>query len=92
MFRQKRPRSDSIHTFVDILFQFEKEHPDDIFPPAIEPQLVVDCLRDVFLGTDWYVTLPMCTKQVNTVILDKILREYSEEFRKIVKEKKKTKD
>lgn len=87
--RKKRPESKSIREFVDILYQFEKEHPDELFPPAIEAQLVVDCLCDVFLGTDWYTELPACTAQVNTIILDRILSKHSKEFRKLIKEKRK---
>lgn len=49
---------------------------------------VVD-ICDVFLGADWYTAMPMNTKQVNTIILDNILRIHSKEFRKMVKEKQK---
>ena len=48
-----------------------------------------DRLCDVFLGADWYTAMPMNTKQVNTIILDNILRIHSKEFRKMVKEKQK---
>lgn len=65
------------------------EHPDELCPPITEPQLVVDCLCDVFLGADWYTALPLNTKQVNTVILDEILRKHSKEFRKLIEEKRK---
>ncbi len=75
--RKKKPESENIRKFVDILYQFEMEHPDELCPPITEPQLVVDCLCDVFLGTDWYTALPLNTKQVNTIILDEILRKHS---------------
>lgn len=87
--RKKPPKSKSIQKFVDILYQFEKENPDDLCPPETNPQLVVDCLCDVFLGTDWYIAMPINTKQANTVILDGILRMHSKEFKKLVKEKRK---
>ena len=89
LFRRKNPESKDIRKFVDILYQFEKEHPDELCPPEADPQLVVNCLCDVFLGADWYTAMPMNTKQVNTIILDNILRMHSKEFRKMVKEKQK---
>ena len=87
--KKKPPESENIRKFVDILYQFEMGHPDELYPPAIEPQLVVDCLCDVFLGTDWYTALPLNAKQVDTIILDEILRKHSKEFRKLVEEKQK---
>lgn len=91
MFRWKKrsPESKSIQTFVDALYQFEKEHPDELCPPETEAQLVIDCLRDVFLGVDWYTVLPGNQKQVNTIILDQILTQYSSEYRKLIEKKRK---
>ena len=86
--KKKKPESENIRKFVDILYQFEMEHPDELCPPITEPQLVVDCLCDVFLGADWYTALPLNTKQVNTIILDEILRKHSKEFRKLIEEKR----
>ena len=86
--RRKRSQSKSIHKFVDILYQFEKDHPDELCPPETDPQLVVDCLCDVFLGTDWYTSMPLNTKQVNTIILDHILSKHSKEFKHLVEEKR----
>lgn len=87
--RKKPPKSKNIQKFVDMLYQFEKENPDELFPPETDPQLVVDCLCDVFLGADWYTGMPMSTKQVNTIILDEILKKHSKEYIKIVEEKRK---
>lgn len=86
---KKNRESVSIRKFVDILYQFEKENPDELFPPGIEPQLVVDCIRDTFLRADWYTVMPLGTKQVNTIILDEILRKHSKEYKKLVNEKRK---
>lgn len=88
MFTQKKP-SENIQQFVDTLYQFEKNHPDELCPPETEPQLIVNCLCDVFLGTDWYTTMPLNTKQVNTIILNEILRKHSREFKKLVAGKRK---
>lgn len=86
--RKKSPASKSIQKFVDILYQFERENPDELCPPETNPQLVVDCLCDTFWGTDWYIAMPVNTKQANTIILDRILRMHSREFRNLVKEKR----
>lgn len=86
--RQKKP-SKNIEKFAEQLYQFEKEHPDELCPMETDPQLVVNCLSDVFLGVDWYTPMPVNMKQVNTIILDKILRDWSEEFRILVNKKKK---
>lgn len=87
--RKKKPESENIRQFVDILYQFEMEHPEELCPPEIDPQLAVNCLCDVFLGTDWYTVLPINTKQTNAIILDEILRNHSKDFRKLVEEKRK---
>lgn len=90
LFRRKKPtKSKNIQEFVDVLYKFELENPDELCPPGTNPQLVVDCLCDVFLGTGWYIVMPVNTKQANTVILNEILRKHSKEFRKLVKEKRK---
>lgn len=88
MFKQKKP-SENIQRFVDMLYHFEKNHPDELCPPETEPQLIVNCLCDVFLGADWYTVMPLNTKQVNTIILNEILRKHSKEFNKLVAEKRK---
>lgn len=41
-----------------------------------------------FLGPDWYVAFPIGSKQVNTIILDEILRAHSMEYRKLIEEAK----
>lgn len=87
--RKKPPKSKNIQKFVDALYQFVKEHPYEWFPPETDPQFVVECLCDAFLGTDWYIALPVNAKQANTVILNEILKKHSNEYRKLVKEKQK---
>lgn len=87
--RKKRTGNDNIRKFIDILDQFQKEHPDELCPPEVDPQFVVNCLCDVFLGEDWYIALPVSPKQGNAVILHDILKAHSREFRKLIKEKRK---
>ena len=90
LFKCKRDQefSTSVLKFINILKDFdevEQKKPyreRDICPPSTDPQLVVDCLADVFLGEDWYVSMPICTGQVNTVILDNILYKYYTPYRK----------
>ena len=86
--------SDNILKFISTLDNFEKEQMSkplmerDLCPPKTDPQLVVDCLCDLFLGEDWCVSMPISTGQVNTVILDNILYKYSKAYRKHSKQYK----
>ena len=61
----------------------------EMMPIPTEPQLVVSCLIDVFLGEDWYVVDPISTKQVNTLALDEILYKHCKAYRKEVKRQQK---
>ena len=96
LFKCKRDKniSTSVLEFINILKDFdevEQKKPyreRDICPPSTDPQLVVDCLADVFLGEDWYVSMPICNGQVNTVILDNILYKYYTPYRKHRKSQK----
>ena len=75
--------------FAKILDDFNAENKKkpymkrELCPPPTNPQLVVDCLCDLLLGEDWYVTMPLGVGQVNTVILDNILFKYCKEYRKM---------
>lgn len=89
MAQRKKRKSEYIQQYVDNLYQFEIDHPDELFPMETDPQFVVYCLCDVFLGVDWYTVDPISTKQVNTLILDRILWKHSREFRRAVREKRK---
>ena len=86
--------SDNILKFISILDNFEKEQMSkpfmerDLCPPETDPQLVVDCLCDLFLGEDWCVSMPISTEQANTMILDSILYKYSKAYRKYPKQYK----
>lgn len=85
---KRKQISPNIQKFIDLLDEHERKENKkprmerNIFPPATSPQLVVDCLCDVFLGEDWYTPNPITTGQVNTVILDTILYRYCREYRK----------
>ena len=61
---------------------FHEQNPDEICPPPTTAQEVVNCLCDLFLGENWYVTLPLGNDQINTVILDNILFKHCPEYRK----------
>lgn len=81
----------SVRQFIDKLLEHQnKENKKpyferDICPMTTDAQLVVECLCDIFLGEDWYVTFPLHTTQVNTCILDEILYNYCKEYRKYCK-------
>lgn len=62
---------------------------DNMCPPPIGTQEALDFLTDYFLGEDFYVVLSMPQKQVNTIIVAKILEGYSKKYRKELKERRK---
>lgn len=82
------PMSSNIQEFVDTIDKFIADNSKlpvsdrQICPPPTDPQKVVDCLCDLFLGPDWYVTFPVSTEQVNTLILDEILYKYCKAYKK----------
>ena len=47
-----------------------------ICPPPIEAQTGLNVLISHFLGDDWYVSLPLGTKQVNTEAVLEILERF----------------
>lgn len=78
-----------LEEFINILVEHEKSNPKELYPPTIDPQFVIDCLCEVFLGPDYYIVLPCGNAQGNTIILDEILRTHSRKYRKLVKRKQK---
>lgn len=61
----------------------------NIYPEATDAQLVVDCLTELLLGDDWYVSDPLPNCQVNTIALDEILYKRCRKYRNHWKKKKK---
>lgn len=65
-----------LHRSVEMFYRRQKAYQigsKNMFPNITEPQEVVNCLKNVFLGEDWYCTDPLCTGQINSIILDEIL-------------------
>lgn len=94
MLRRIRIRNRMIKSIQDFIISIENHYENenkkpyeerDICPPTTNAQFVVECLCDIFLGEDWYVTFPLHTTQVNTCILDEILYKYYKPYRKYVK-------
>lgn len=89
--RKKNKICDNVQKFIDSIeshYKSEMQKPfeeRDICPPTTDAQFVVNCLCNVFLGEDWYVTFPLHTTQVNTCILHEILYKYYKPYRKYVK-------
>lgn len=69
-------------TFTEWLDKEWAKDPDNICPPPLDPQMAIKFLTDYLIGEDWYATMPMSTKQVNTEIVDLILEKYSKRYRK----------
>ena len=84
IFGHKRKLSGNMKKFVKNVDDFNAENKDKLYmcPPDTDPQLAFNCLRDLLLGEDWYVTMPLGRNQINTVALDEILHKYCKEYRK----------
>lgn len=87
---------ESVQRFINHIEDHWKEEEEkkpyykrDLCPTPTEAQLVVECLCDVFLGEDWYVTFPLHSTQVNTCILDEILYKYYKPYRKYIDKRNK---
>lgn len=78
-----------LEEFINILVEHERNTPRNIFPPAIDGQFAFDCVIEALLGPDYYFVLPCGRAQGNTIELYDILRKYSKEYRKLVKNKQK---
>ena len=53
-----------------------------ICPAPMDAQLALNILTNYLLGEDWYVVMPMNTKQVNACVVEQILDKYSKQWRK----------
>lgn len=84
---KKKIKSKRIQDFVDRMWLFQQEHPEEIFPPPTDAVEAFNCLTDVFLGPNWYTACSVSAPQVNTIILSEILKKHSKEYRTLVKEK-----
>ena len=42
-----------------------------------ELNILVDKLKDSFLGTDWYITDPVNNRQGNEIIIEEIIRKFA---------------
>ena len=74
--------------FIEIL----EDNSYGIYPAPTDAQLAVGVLCDYLLGEDWYIADPIGVKQVNTEIVDAILRAYSPKYNwDVYKEKKRLK-
>ena len=50
-----------------------REDKDNIFPIGIDDKKFVEIIRDIFLGSDWYVVMPLGHNQINEEILEEII-------------------
>lgn len=92
--KKKEKLSKNMIKFIESLEKYEQDQNQkpfskrNIYPTITDAQLVVDCLCDLLLGEDWYVTDPLPNGQVNTIILDEILYKYFKPYRDYIEEKK----
>jgi len=59
-----------------ILEKYDKDY--GLCPPPIDAQYGLNILIEHFLGHNWYTTMPINQKQVNTEAIYEILRKYPE--------------
>lgn len=83
--RKKIKKFPKLNSFINILINSD----DPLFPSPIEAQFAIGCLTEALLGQDYYIVLPCSNEQGNTEILDAILRNYSKDYRKLIKKKQK---
>ena len=67
--------------FIEIL----RDNTYGIFPAPTSAELALEVICDYLLGEDWYVNMAISQEQVNTCIVDNILRKYSREYKKDLK-------
>jgi len=64
---------------------------ENMMPVALNAQLAISFLKDYLLGQDWYFSDPISAEQINTEIVFEILKKYSKEFKKELKQLRKKK-
>jgi hypothetical protein len=76
------------NTFAEFINERYKtrECKNNWFPVGISDAEFVKFIIDYLLGRDWYVVDPLSHDQVNEVALKEILKNYSKEYRKEVKQ------
>ena len=54
-----------------------REDKDNICPIGIDDRKFVDIIKKLFLGSDWYVVMPLGHNQVNEEILEEIIYRFT---------------
>ena len=80
---KKKRMSDNIMRFYNNIV---KNEGTDVYPET-DPQLAFDCLKDLILGEDWYITEPLKGNQTTTRILHEILCLYCSDYKAYIKNK-----
>lgn len=75
------PYTKSFVNWLD-LQQMTREDKDNMFPVPLNAQEALNFLMTYLLGPDFYIVDPISNEQSNVIIVDKILSEYSKEYRK----------
>lgn len=51
----------------------KRQDKENICPIGIDDRKFVEIMRDIFLGSDWFCTMPLGHNQINEEILEEIL-------------------
>lgn len=83
LFKRKEPEmTPAIKKFADRVDKQCKRTPRGVWcPPKTEAQEVVRCLKELFLGEDWYIVDSVSGQQANSIILDEILKLHCKAYR-----------
>lgn len=79
------------NSFLKWLKKENEKDKENMMPVALNAQLAISFLKDYLLGQDWYFSDPISEEQINTEIVFEILKKYSKEFKKELKQLRKKK-
>jgi len=74
--RKKKKKEMTIKAILARIYDISDKKDHGLCPPGIDPQIALQELCDFFLGKDWYVVLPLPSRQANTEILYAIESKY----------------
>lgn len=79
------------NSFLKWLKKENEKDKENMMPVALNAQLAISFLKDYLLGQDWYFSVSISEEQINTEIVFEILKKYSKEFKKELKQLRKKK-
>ena len=75
-------------TFTEFINKRDEEYDCGIFAPPMTDTEALSFLCDYLLGEDWYSPNPISKEQINTEMVQEILRKYSKKYQKELAEER----